>query len=489
MPPSPDGSIDASPFPSSEYRRRGSADRRARWLALILFLALVKLVVFVFDSNPQVFLGDSMSYLNTAMNEWIPPDRSFLYGFVMHDLTSRARSLSSLVAAQSFAGVLTALLLAVLLVRYFRVPFAAAAAAAVFLAIEPQQLLYERFLLTEAFSTAIFTLFLLLALEYVQTRGAAPLAGIQLAGFLLVAFRVTYVPMLTVATVLAPVLAWSPYLRKGMDPAVRRQGLLRCGMHLAAGLLLFTALQNSYKQWNGSLSKRPPAYTYVDGFFLLTNVSPLVTPADTDNPALREVLAQPLLYGAAPDAYNSRNAEMFLDDGLVSRIKKTFGDEHAANVEARRIAYRVIARDPLGFAGLALQTYTKFWSRDYMRRVLDDESGMRELGPDELRMLAAYHLDAATLPFMKTLTRQYYLSAWPYYLLLLHTPLVMAAAWILAPRGARTALLLVLALAAVHVSLVQAAGVEPSPRHLHAVAVFLGIGLLAILRGAWDRLR
>jgi hypothetical protein len=29
-------------------------------------LAFLKFVVFVFDSNPQVFLGDSMSYLATV---------------------------------------------------------------------------------------------------------------------------------------------------------------------------------------------------------------------------------------------------------------------------------------------------------------------------------------------------------------------------------------------------------------------------------------
>src|SRR4030095_1917329 len=117
------------------------------------------------DSHPQVFLGDSMSYLTTAMKGWIPTDRSFVYGFFVHDVTNRARSLNSLVVAQTFAGVVTAWLTAVMLVRFMRVRFGLAALAAVLLALEPQQLLFERFVLSESLSTAVFALFLLIALE------------------------------------------------------------------------------------------------------------------------------------------------------------------------------------------------------------------------------------------------------------------------------------------------------------------------------------
>src|SRR5499433_2971378 len=152
---------------------RSYIDRRIAafpWLALALFLGFSKLVVLVFDSNPQVFGGDSFSYLAGARTGWIPPDRSFVYGFFVHDVTSRARSLSSLVAVQTFAGVVTAWLVAVILVRYMRVRFGVASVVAVLLALEPQQLLFERFVLTESLSTAFFALFLLIALEYVRSR-------------------------------------------------------------------------------------------------------------------------------------------------------------------------------------------------------------------------------------------------------------------------------------------------------------------------------
>jgi len=116
-----------------------------------------------------------------------------------------------------------------------------------------------------------------------------------------------------------------------------------------------------------------------------------------------------------------------------------------------------------------------------MTEILRREEGMGELGPDELKILSHYHLDGAGLPFMKTLTRQYHLAAWPLYILLLHTPLVLVACIMIAPQDVRRFLWLLLLITSVHVAAVQVAGVEPSPRHLHAVAVVLAItvGVLA----------
>ena len=67
-----------------------SNNNAARWLALATSLGFAKLISFVLDSNPQVFMGDSVSYLTTAMLKWIPPDRSFVYGFLVDDLTARS---------------------------------------------------------------------------------------------------------------------------------------------------------------------------------------------------------------------------------------------------------------------------------------------------------------------------------------------------------------------------------------------------------------
>jgi hypothetical protein len=369
------------------------------------------------------------------------------------------------------------MLMAVILVRHLRVSFRVAAALAVAVAIEPQQLLYERFVLTESLSTAVFTVYLLLALEYLRGRRVWTLAAAQGVGFLLVAFRVSFVPLLATITVAAPLFAnelWGGLRREGKQPFVR------AGIHLLISIGLFLGLQSAYKQWNGSLSKKPPAYTYADGFFLLSNVSPLVTPADTDNPQIAAVLAAPLRYGTKPEEFNSRNSEMFGDDGLIARLRNVLKDEYRTNAEAKSIAYRAIRRDPAGFIRLAMQTHHKYYSKAYMVNVLSAESGMRELGPDELKILSHYHLDGNGLPFMKNLTRQYFVGVWPYYILLANTPLVMAAALALTRKGTRRTMVFVFLVTTIHITAVQVLGVEPSPRHLHAAVVplALSVGIL-----------
>jgi hypothetical protein len=443
------------------------------WLALLLSLSFAKLIVFVLDSNPQVCLGDSMSYLTTAMKQWIPPDRSFVYGYVLNYLTARARSLNSLLAVQSFMGIATSMLSALILFRFFRVSFAASAAIAFLLTLEPQQLLYERFVMTESMSTTIFAVFLFLALEYLRTRKLWLLVAVQSAGVLLVAFRVSFVPMLLVATVAVPLFATlKQNIRK-----ISGENLRQPAIHLVVSILCFWGLHTAYKSWNGSLSRLPPAYSYSDGFFLLSNVSPLVTSADTDNAEVARVLSQPLVYASWPEAMNSRNAEMFSPDGIVERLKAVIKNDYESNLEARRIAYHVLGRDPFGFVRLSIPSYFKFFSRSYMKDILMGESGMRPLGPDELQILAHYHLDAEGLPFMKTITRQYFIASWPFFIVVVNTPLVMVLALMGVDSGTRRYAWMAIVITSTHVAAVQVLGVEPSPRHLHAATVSLAIAI------------
>ena len=451
-------------------RAHSSSTPASLWWALASFLGLAKLTVFVFDSNPQVLLGDSMSYLSTAMQGWIPPDRSFLYGFLVHNVTTRARSLSSLVAVQTCVGIATALVTALILVRFFRAPFLIAAAMAVAVAIEPQQLLYERFVMTGSLSTALFAVFLFLVLEYLHSRKMWVLIAVQIAGVVLIAFRLAYLPLVAATTFIGPFMAYVP---------VRNR--VQLAVHLLMSVSLFVSLHTAYKYWNGYLSKLPAAYLYADGYFLIATVSPLVTPADTDVPELVPVLSRPLAYASEPNQIISRKAELYLAEGLVARLKGALKDDYQANVEAKRIAYRVIRRDPVGCIRLAVQTYLLFYSREYMSESMRQEAGMRELEPGHLKILSNYHLDARGLPLMKSLTRQYYLASWPFFLLLLHTPVALLLAAAVVRPCKRKFLWFLVLITGLQVATVQMLEVEPSTRYLHPVAVpfVIAIGVCA----------
>ena len=56
------------------------------WLAFAAAVLAGKATWLAIDAAPAVFLGDSESYLATALEGWIPPDRSFAYGYVLRPL-------------------------------------------------------------------------------------------------------------------------------------------------------------------------------------------------------------------------------------------------------------------------------------------------------------------------------------------------------------------------------------------------------------------
>jgi hypothetical protein len=350
-----------------------------------------------------------------------------------------------------------------------------ASIAAILVALEPQQLLYERFVLTESFSTAVFAAFVLLSLGYIRRKSLRTLLALQAVGVVLVAFRVTFVPVILTVSVVAPALAF--VMDEKGNAKLPRLDFRRMGIHLLISVVLFLGFHEAYKRWNGSLSNLPPAYSYADGFFLLSNVAPLVKAGDTDNPIIAKIVSEPLVFARDTSKWNVRNAEMFNDEGLVPRIQRAFHEDYQANAECKRIARNAILRDPLGFAGLAMESYFKFFDRKYMANILQYESATSPLSADELNLLGRYHLNATELASHDTVTRKYHLASWPYYILLLHTPLVLLAAVIVVKPGSRKLLLFLLLIGTVQVVIVQVLGVEPSPRHNHAVAVLLVIGV------------
>ena len=60
--------------------RSGAA---AAWIAFAAAMIAVKAAWLAVDADPAVFFGDSESYLATALEGWIPPDRSFVYGYIL----------------------------------------------------------------------------------------------------------------------------------------------------------------------------------------------------------------------------------------------------------------------------------------------------------------------------------------------------------------------------------------------------------------------
>ena len=80
-----------------------------QWIIFIVIVLFIKGAILYLDSRPMFFLGDSESYIATAMHCWIPLDRSFVYGFIIRFIAVFTHSLAVLVAFQALLSTFTAL--------------------------------------------------------------------------------------------------------------------------------------------------------------------------------------------------------------------------------------------------------------------------------------------------------------------------------------------------------------------------------------------
>ena len=90
----------------------------AWWLFSALVLA-IKLLLLWLDLTPKLFMGDSWSYIWTALTGWIPGDRSYFYGYLVRGLALWPHSFTPLLVIQALASSATAIMFALICSRFF----------------------------------------------------------------------------------------------------------------------------------------------------------------------------------------------------------------------------------------------------------------------------------------------------------------------------------------------------------------------------------
>ena len=68
---------------------------------LLLVILAIKFVFYLLDPQPRFLLGDSASYLWTALTGWIPEDRSFTIGFILRVLAVWPHSFQPMILVQA----------------------------------------------------------------------------------------------------------------------------------------------------------------------------------------------------------------------------------------------------------------------------------------------------------------------------------------------------------------------------------------------------
>ena len=322
------------------------------WQMVLLALG-IKAFTLIVDPNLQFFLGDSGSYLYTALTGWIPPDRSYLYGYLIRWICLGSGSLFPLVLVQTLASSLSAGILGWSLQRFLQAPPVLTIAITVAYCFDPLQLMYDRFVMAESFSLCAAMIFIALLLVFIDTGKRRFLLFASVAGVIAVALRISYLPAVTALSFAAPLirLFWSDSERK-KDLRLR---LKQCGYSLGVITISHFTLHMGYKSLTGMLSGAPPAYQYADGFSLLSSWCPLMNSEDLQAVAVSDTT----LAETYPRTFESRRAQRWMDKGIVLALTHAYHDSGQANAVAKKIAFHILRRDPVGVANLGLRTYLR----------------------------------------------------------------------------------------------------------------------------------
>ncbi len=339
---------------------------RIRWLRLLIPVMIVKGLFLLLDHQPAFHFGDSGAYLATALLKWIPPDRSFTYGLLLRPLVLASHSLLPVVWLQVAASAAASVVAGLLLWRYFHASWTTASIFAALCAIEPLQLMSERFVMTEALATCCFAFFVWICCLFLERRSLAALLSCQLVGVVLVSLRYSFLPLVVTLSFLLPLLAaW-----RGPFSVNWKVLMVRIGLAMAVSQLLL----GGYRHLYGKLADTKPAYLSRDGEFLVADFAPLILPEDFPIAAERTKLFQKITIPRT--GIDDRRFQRWLPGGICDAIVQIANsDEELGNALARRTALHAIRRDPRGAARLVLLTYLEFFDYEKVSWALKLDSG------------------------------------------------------------------------------------------------------------------
>jgi hypothetical protein len=441
------------------------------WAALAFALIGVKLALLAVDPVPRLFMGDSGSYLWSAVSGAVPSDRSFTYGRLIPLLALGTGDLRVVLASQAVLSAASAWLLAVALVVGFGAGRALAAGAAFAVAIEPLQLAYERFVMTETVAMLPLAGIVVLGLFYLRRPRAWLLAAIALIGVPLISLRLNLVPVAWGLAVLLPVLAWS-----GVRGAA---ALRRMALHGAIALAATAGAHAGYWQIFGWMSGGPPAYQHATGLFALAAWAPLVERKHFVDPELADWVLSQVTYDLRDPS--TRESQRWEPTGLVRVLEGEVGGEREANRIASGIVRRIALSDPLGVVRIGIGTLASFFHVASLKAGLDYDLGPKTL-PGGLDGVLPFSRAIGPEAVGPSLIRAWHTAALPWYGVVLLCPLWALAGAFATPAKGRWRFLFLAALAAALIATGPFLATMAVVRYLHPLAWITVLVAAALLQ-------
>lgn len=467
--------------PTSTTEGTGRFPPLYRWTLFCFSIFALKLLLFAIDPVPKLYMGDSGSYIWTALSGWIPPDRSFFYGYVIRWTALWTQSLTYLVVVQVCLSAITCILFSSITRVIFELPERWSYVFGFVCAIDPLQLLYERYVMTEAISLCLYAFVIYHSFLYLKTHRLRNLVIVQAVSVLLIGFRMSFLLQVQIDTIILPLIAFAPDVlkrirRRPIADASPRSPARVCAGHLLLSVTLMFLLHAGYKQANGWLSHRKPDYLYSTGATLLAYWAPVLQPEDASDPRLADLIRRGDEFGLRNPAF--RNGQRFRPGGLIDRLSKLERNRSKADSVAKKTALHALWRDPLGILGIGWRTYVGYWNVAAMKKCAVLDFSFRRPPDDKLIALLAsrFHLTYAKGTTTMSVIQLYYVVAWPYYFLLLLSPLLSGLA--IALRSVRRYAILLF----VHISIMMAMAMtfgSGSIRYLQPIS-FMTLLVLAL---------
>lgn len=457
------------------------------WWGFCLAVVTLKLFLLALDPLPKLFVGDSICYLATALVGWLPDDRSYFYGFVIRWVALSIESLTPLLLLQCLISAATCLLLAYICRTQFGLSVRSSYIIGLICALDPFQLVWERYVMTETISLFFYAAGLYYSFLYLKHRSIRHLAIVQGLWLLLIGFRMSYLLAVQLSTVLLPVIAFYPVLlaswrNRQSVPGSRFRTMKPAIGHLLASVALMFVLHGTYKQLNGLFCGRPPAYLYATGLHLLAFWAPILTPSDATDERLAKIIEQGDEFQIKE--LTARNDQRFEPGYLVPRWQEVEPEVSVANQIAKETALRALKRDPLGVLRLAGQTFAQYWNLNELRNYSKIDLGHNNLADDQIEMLAdRFHFatDGQIIGAPPTILQRYFLLSWPYCYFLLLSPM-LGIATVYLTRKKQFAVFLLIHLALV-LTVTVTFSVAPSFRYLQPASL-LALFIIALCVGA-----
>jgi hypothetical protein len=388
------------------------------------------------DFVPRFFQGDSLAYLATGEAGWIPPDRSWAFGYLANFLLRYTHGYSAFILMQ--IGILACLIASA------RLFFSDAGRVgliygmtAVLLALDPLLEIYARFVMSDLLAVAAFFAAMLALIMILRERVAARRLWWFVLLFMIstiaaVFIRIAYASVIELMALLAGVLT--------SRRIVRRQWLALAAA-ASSPLIAVTILSAANGVIFGDRFQHEMFVNRLSGVFLASVFAPALQMSDfeavgvpiTDSEFLRLDLGN----------YDKRTGHPWVQspDYLHQFIRDKLGVKADYTAEVNRVASRLVwnafIRDPIAAAKVYAWSGIQYASPAGWHDALGTDLGLSRALPasfvDFSNRYSILKIDPEITKVRSPLVRFYEVASYFYPLLLLLG--LVAAGYLVARRG------------------------------------------------------